>query len=891
MNQQFKFSIIMSVYKVEEYLEEAIESVVNQDIGFKDNIQLILVNDGSPDNSEEICLKYKEMYPDNIAYIKQENGGVSSARNAGLVLAEGQYVNFLDSDDLLTPNTMSAVWKFFEQHENETDVVSIPLCFFDGQTGQHLLNYKFKNGTRVIDLTKEYDAIQLSMSSAFVKRECLEGLSFDLRLAYCEDAQIMQKILIKKQTMGVISEAKYMYRRRTSGERSAVQQGGESFEWYMSVIRYFQLHIIDYCKKELGYIPKFIQYILTYDIQWRFKQREVPAVTMTEEEKDEYFQYVHEFLQNVDDEIIMNQKQLFREHKFFMLKIKYQREPEIRCEESDIKFGFSEDGSFMFSDTSIGCDFLDITKDYVRIEGMVAFFTGLFDKVSLYAQLGDYKYPLELTERHSYSKSLGREVQRAYGFVIRIPVSEIGKENKLRIMFKFKDTDIEAKNIFSRVFYALDVKFANSYFYKNKIIVKSTKNGVIVKKCSFFGHLFAEAAFLRSLLFSKKRGYAKAVGFRIAHHIAKIFKRKPIWIMCDRANKAGDNAEALFRYVVDKHPEIDSYFMINGDSPDYERMSKIGKVLKKDSYKHKFKMLLCDVLASSHAEKDNYNPFGGRYLAYRDILARNKFVFLQHGVTKDDVSVWLNKYNQNIAGFVTAAVPEHASIVEGKNYHYSKEQIWLTGFPRFDRLENRDEKIITIIPTWRKYLMGKIDHLTGNWSLRAGFEESEFFEYYSKLLNDEKLNEAAKKYGYKIALLPHPNLQGYTDSLVKRDDVLCFGKDTEYVDVYAKSSLIVTDYSSAVFDFAYIYKPIVYFQFDVDTFFSGDHTYSKGYFDYEKNGFGEVEYTVEKTVERVIEYMENDCRLKPEYRERVDEFFAFNDKDNCRRVCEKILNL
>ena len=258
MKQQFKFSVVMSVYKVEEYLEEAIESIVNQDIGFKDNIQIILVNDGSPDNSEEICLKYKEMYPENIEYIKQENGGVSSARNAGIALAQGRYINFTDSDDLLTPNTMSAVWDFFEQHQDETDVVSIPLYFFDGQTGQHLLNYKFKNGTRVIDLTKEYDAIQLSMSSAFVKKECLEGLSFDMRLAYCEDAQIMQKILIKKQTMGVVREAKYMYRRRTSGERSAVQQGGESYDWYMSVIRYFQLHIVDYCKKELGYVPKFV---------------------------------------------------------------------------------------------------------------------------------------------------------------------------------------------------------------------------------------------------------------------------------------------------------------------------------------------------------------------------------------------------------------------------------------------------------------------------------------------------------------------------------------------------------------------------------------------------------------------------------------------------------
>ena len=72
-NYKYKFSVVMPVYNVEQYLEEAIESVINQTIGFKENIQLILVNDGSPDNSEAICLKYEKQFPDNIIYIKQKN--------------------------------------------------------------------------------------------------------------------------------------------------------------------------------------------------------------------------------------------------------------------------------------------------------------------------------------------------------------------------------------------------------------------------------------------------------------------------------------------------------------------------------------------------------------------------------------------------------------------------------------------------------------------------------------------------------------------------------------------------------------------------------------------------------------------------------------------------
>ena len=92
------------------------------------------------------------------------------------------------------------------------------------------------------------------------------------------------------------------------------------------------------------------------------------------------------------------------------------------------------------------------------------------------------------------------------------------------------------------------------------------------------------------------------------------------------------------------------------------------------------------------------------------------------------------------------------------------------------------------------------------------------------------------------------------------------------------------------FDFAYLRKPLIYCQFDADEFFSGSHTYSKNSlnFNYERDGFGEVEYDLESTVDRIIEYMEDGCRLKEQYRARIDQFFAFNDQENCRRVAEKL---
>ena len=148
--KEFKFSVITPIYMVEEYLEKTIESVVKQTIGFEKNIQLILVNDGSPDNSGKICKKYKEKYPDNIVYIEKDNGGVSSARNEGFKYAKGKYVNFLDSDDIWDTKAFKFVYKFFEKYYNDIDVVACRINQFDAVSRLHVLDYKFDNGTTIV---------------------------------------------------------------------------------------------------------------------------------------------------------------------------------------------------------------------------------------------------------------------------------------------------------------------------------------------------------------------------------------------------------------------------------------------------------------------------------------------------------------------------------------------------------------------------------------------------------------------------------------------------------------------------------------------------------------------------------------------------------------------
>ena len=112
------FSIIVPIYNVERYLEQCIESVLAQDY---QNYELILVDDGSPDNSIDICVKFAKQYP-NIIFIRKINGGLSDARNAGIKLARGKYLMFLDSDDYWDGTTiLSDLQKIIT--ENNPDVI------------------------------------------------------------------------------------------------------------------------------------------------------------------------------------------------------------------------------------------------------------------------------------------------------------------------------------------------------------------------------------------------------------------------------------------------------------------------------------------------------------------------------------------------------------------------------------------------------------------------------------------------------------------------------------------------------------------------------------------------------------------------------------------------
>lgn len=891
---KYDFSVVMAVYNVEQFLREAVESLVHQTLGFS-RIQLIMVDDGSKDGSGKICDEYQAKYPDNVVVIHKENGGVSSARNAGLPLVKGRYLNFMDSDDKFAHDAFKKVYAFFTAHEEETDVVAVPMKFFDGQTGEHIQNDKFTLGEEVLDLFRTPCVLNFFVTSSFIRTQSSQGLVFDESLKNAEDAKYILQVLIKKMKLGLVSQTTFWYRRRSSGEASAIQSSERKHEWYIPYLVHFSNWALDMAEEKFDKAPKFVQYEVMYDLQWKLKKSRIPEGILNEQEKAEYKRLLIKTACRIDDDIILQQKNLALDRKVYVFTKKYGSGLKLRklhadLRKADIELCVGAKTVAYVSEMKTVWDFININEKNgtATLEGYHSFY-GIEEKnINPYLIVNGKAIKCEITDRSRHTALLlDEKINWVVGFRGSFPVKN--RPLKISTAVEIGDVLIERKTITTGNFFPVCEIYSNSYYLTDRHMITMEQYHLIIqKKPSCIRRALHESCFLAEIWRKNLLGGRKAVFGRMYYHLLKPFKRRKLWIISDRIMKADDNGEALFRYLQRKKPEKTRIvFAVSKQSQDFHRISQIGECVDSKSFRHKLLHLRCDVNISSHADYQTGNPFMGHHDALRDLLRHQKFVFLQHGVTKDDVSDWLNRFNKDLSGFVTAARLERESVLSGK-YDYTEDQVWLTGFPRFDRLYRSEKNWITVMPTWREYLMRGMDQKTGIWKLDDSFYKSEFFRFYDRLLNSDRLLCSLKKYNYRLQFFPHPNLKPYIGRFHRDPRVSFLDSQMSYRDVYAFSNLIITDYSSAVFDFAYLRKPVIYSQFDKDQFFSGEHVYKQGYFQYEKDGFGEVANDLDQTIDLIIEYVKTGCRLKEEYRKRIDSFFAYDDRNNCKRVTEKI---
>ena len=212
-----KFSIIVPIYNVEKYLKKAIESVIKQNFN---DYELILVNDGSKDNSLNICNAYANKYP-NIRVVNKENGGLISARRAGVKIAKGDYIISLDGDDYISDNYLNIVNNILKE---DIDIVFV--TGFDDYEGKLIeYNSKLEGLFNKEDIRKnifpylvngisDYDYFRNGIVYKIVKKELFENnlKYYDESISMGEDLVISTACICDAKTIYISNEKLYFYR-------------------------------------------------------------------------------------------------------------------------------------------------------------------------------------------------------------------------------------------------------------------------------------------------------------------------------------------------------------------------------------------------------------------------------------------------------------------------------------------------------------------------------------------------------------------------------------------------------------------------------------------------------------------------------------------------------
>lgn len=496
MSKKHKFSIIIPIYNTEDYLCEAIDSIVHQTIGFEENIQLILVNDGSTDKSAAICEEYKSRFPENIVYVEQENQGASVARNTGLKYAKADILNFLDSDDMWAPDACEKAEAFFKK--NDVKIVAGRRYYFGRRIGfRDHTDFKFEK-TAVIDIFENPEFSQLHAASCFIKRELMEEVAFHNRLKIQEDALLLTEIILKEKRYGVCREMQYNYRKRDS-MASVLDSKVQNKSWYIDTVEIAYKGAFDLSKRFYGKIIPYVQWLVMYELQWRFNKTKPNC--LSEEEYAQYLQAIRELLLETDDIIIFNAKDVSPLYKLFAFKLKYNKNVLEDATVNDNLQLVMSNGSLIFElkrRRNVRINGLEIEDNTLIIEGLCEVYelNKGYEIIAKDNCGNTYTPEIYFEERYKQYAMDGTIVNNGTSFRLEIPI-KIGMRIKILLTKEGKElcsyTPIFDSNA------KLDNHNRRSYYTYDKYIV-------LFRKKSF--NILSSNLIMRSVL---KRRYEKSL--------------------------------------------------------------------------------------------------------------------------------------------------------------------------------------------------------------------------------------------------------------------------------------------------------------------------------------------------------------------------------------------
>lgn len=248
-----KVSVIVPFYNVEKYIEKSLNTLVNQTL---EEIEVILVNDGSQDNSEVIAKQFQEKYPNKIRYYKKTNGGLGDARNFGINYATGEYIAFLDSDDYVEPTMYEEMYEKAKQED--ADMVECDFWW------EYPDNKKEDIGTTYSNQKEMLQKARVVAWNKLIKREIYQNhpeARFSVGLRY-EDIEGFYKIVPYINKVAFVRKCFIHYvQRQGSISNTQNKRNEEIFTVLENVINYYKTNnIYDEFQEQLEYV--YTRYLL-----------------------------------------------------------------------------------------------------------------------------------------------------------------------------------------------------------------------------------------------------------------------------------------------------------------------------------------------------------------------------------------------------------------------------------------------------------------------------------------------------------------------------------------------------------------------------------------------------------------------------------------------------
>ena len=876
-NFEYKASIIVPVYNVEKYLAECLDSLAAQTMD-KSQMEVLMIDDGSPDNSIAIMEEYAAKYP-YMKIFRKENEGLAKTRNYGIAHAKGKYLFYLDSDDMLTEETVKAVTDFFDEHYDEVDLVSYKMEYMLGPDwfGNPHFRYKrlLKDGIYDLNLIENTFITQTNINVCVknVPNPILFDTNPDFRH---EDQKYCTQILQPKMKYGFCEQGRYLYRQQPE---STVRTYFYAYYIFETTMRFWEELFNDYADEN---VPKYIQGLYLNDLNWKTTQDILLPYHYDAEHLEAAKQRLLALLDKVDDDVILRHPVLTSFRKHFFINLKNNKNIKILPGYDDsIAISNNEKVILYTSKVEIQIYKFRSEGSKLRICGFVK--SPVFNylpKPQLYAVLNgslEEKKELEL-KASSWSYYMAKQITNSFwDFCLDIDMEEVNS-----LQFRVA---------------AADQLFYTYCLFRPKLMFSSTRKCYNYCKDGWRYSYnrgvfrFAKITDREEKTWKKKRLQAFKTNkwtyltLRVAQINIHAFNN--LWLYSDCKGVSKDNAWFQFEHDFDKKDGVQRYYVLNAENFAEARKQYPTKyqkhIVRFGSRLHKIMFLKARKIIAAYIEDENVVPFLPHvYNAYFEASNDPEVIYLQHGVLHSH-QPW--KYSQDRLQIDKEVISTgfECNNLE-RNYCFTSDSLIPCGMPRYDFIDHDApaQRRILFAPSWRKYLVGRSNN---EWvTTENKFQSSVFFSETQKFLNSPELEALLEKYDYYLDFKLHPIFKRYQDCYKITNPRIIIDdekrKDADY-------AVFITDFSSYEFDFVYLKRAMLYFFPDEEMFRAGMNGYRE--LDLPHNqGFGEEAHTAEEAVAAVARILKNGGKAEPLYQKRMEGFFLHYDNNQRDRLYEAI---